>query len=372
MKITAVSIYGIHLPLKEPFIVSYETYTSMPAIIVRMETDQGIVGYGEGVADDHVTGETWASTFQVLKNTLLPAIVGENPFHIEKIHEIMDQRIYSSPTAKAAIDIACYDIIGKVVKQPVYQLIGGKYHEKFPVAYVLSILEPKEMAAEAIQAVKNGYTILKMKVGTDKETDIERIRAVREKVGEKVKIRVDANQGWVTSADTLYVLNRVKDCEIDWIEQPVLADDIDALVEVKQKTDIPVMVDEGLKGNKEMREIIMKRAADKINIKLMKCGGIYPAVKLVHQAEMAGMSCQIGSMVESSIGSAAGFHVAFAKKNITSVELTGPLKFKKDIGHLSYNLPYIQLNDLPGLGVDVDEYVLHELAEMHEVVKEER
>ncbi|ARK32279.1 mandelate racemase/muconate lactonizing enzyme family protein [Halalkalibacter krulwichiae] len=369
MKITAVHLYGIHLPLKEPFIVSYETYTSIPSVIVKIETDNGLSGYGEAVADEHVTGETWASTYQVLKNTLIPAVIGENPFHLEKIHDKMNQVIHHAPTAKAAVDIACYDLIGKALKQPVYQLLGGKYHEQFPVAHVVSILEPEEMAADALRAVQQGYKVLKLKVGTDKRKDIERIRAVREKVGNEIVIRVDVNQGWTTSADSLFVLNKIEDCEIDWIEQPVLADDLDALVEVKQKSRLPVMADEALHSKKEMREIIAKRAADKVNIKLMKCGGIYPAMKLVHQAEMAGITCQVGSMVESSIASAAGFHLSFSKKNITSVELTGPLKFTKDVGNLTYDLPYIQLNDLPGLGVEVDEDVLFELTDMHDVIK---
>ncbi|MFC0561334.1 mandelate racemase/muconate lactonizing enzyme family protein [Halalkalibacter alkalisediminis] len=371
MEITAVHIYGIHLPLREPFIVSYATYTSMPSIIVKMETDAGLIGYGEAVADEHVTGETWASTYQVLKHTLVPAILGENPFHLEKIHDIMNQTIHGAPAAKAAIDIACYDLIGKALKQPVYQLLGGKFHEEFPVAHVVSILEPEEMAEQAKQAVDQGYKILKLKVGTDKRKDIERIRAVREKVGNEIVIRVDANQGWKTSADTLSVLHKVEDLQMDWIEQPVLADDLDALLEVKQKSMVPVMADEALHNQREMREIIAKRAADKVNIKLMKCGGIYPAMKLVHQAEMAGITCQVGSMVESSIASAAGFHLSFSKKNITSVELTGPLKFTKDVGDLSFDLPFIRLNDLPGLGVEVDEDVLQELTDMHDVMREE-
>ena len=129
------------------------------------------------------------------------------------------------------------------------------------------------------------------------------------------------------------------------------------------------MTDEGLKGSREMLEIIQKRAADKVNIKLMKCGGIYPAVKLAHQAELAGLDCQIGSMVESSIGSAAGYHVAFSKKNITTVELTGPLKFSKDIGDLAYDVPFIRLSDKPGLGIEINEEILQELTIHHDTVR---
>lgn len=361
MIIKKINLYAIRLPLKEPFIISYHTYDDMPSIIVEMETDEGIIGYGESVADEHVTGETWESTFQVLKYTLAPALIGRDPFRIEKIHEMMDQVIYNAPAAKAAIDIACYDIMGKALNQPVYQLLGGRYHEAFPLTHVLSITKPAQMAEEAARMIEAGFASLKMKVGTAIDQDIERIRAVRERVGRDVPIRVDVNQGWMNSSRTLKVIRFLEELGIDWLEQPVAADDIDGMVRIKSMTTLPLMIDEGLKGTREMRDIIQKQAADKVNIKLMKCGGIYPAVKLTHMAEMAGMECQVGSMVESSFASAAGFHVAFSKKAITSVELTGPIKFSKDIGDLQYDIPFIRLNEKAGLGVKVDKGILNEL-----------
>ncbi|WP_054948832.1 mandelate racemase/muconate lactonizing enzyme family protein [Numidum massiliense] len=368
MHITAVSIFGIRLPLKIPFVVSYESYDVMPSLIVKVETNTGLYGYGEAVPDEHVTGETWEGTYEVIRHTLAPAVLGKNPFDIEKIHATMDSCIYSAPAAKAAIDIACYDLMGKAVGQPVYNLIGGQYRQRLAVAKVLSIQEPHEMAEEATAALASGYRVLKLKVGTDKVKDIARIKAVRQAVGTDVPLRVDANQGWENSADALYALARIKACDIAWIEQPVAADDLDALREVKQQTTVPVMVDEGVRGSRDMREVIAKRAADKVNIKLMKCGGIFRAVQLTHQAEMAGMTCQIGSMVESSIGSAAGLHVATAKKNIRSSELTGPLLFSRDVGNLTYELPYVQMREKPGLGVDVDKGVLDELTVMRATV----
>lgn len=362
MKITGMKLFAIHLPLHVPFVVSYHTYDYMPSIIIKLETDEGIFGYGEAVADEHVTGESWEGTYQTLKHTLAPVIIGCNPMNLEKLHEIMDKTIYFAPSAKAAIDIACHDIIGKKLEQPVYQLLGGRYHDNFSITHVLSIGEPNEMANEAAAMVKQGYNSFKMKVGTDVKQDVRRIRAVRDRVGDDISIRVDVNQGWKNSANTLVALRSLGDLNLDWIEQPVLADDIDGMVDIKLKTDIPLMIDEGLKGTREMREIIQKRAADKVNIKLMKCGGIYPAMKLAHQAEIAGIECQIGSMVESSIGSAAGFHVAFSKKNITSVELTGPLKFSKDVGNLQYDVPMIRLTEKSGLGIDVSEKIVNELS----------
>ena len=210
-----------------------------------------------------------------------------------------------------------------------------------------------------------------MKVGRDVASDVERIQAVRARVGDDIAIRVDVNQGWKNSGNTLQALSQLQSAGLDWLEQPVTADDIDAMVEIKSKTSVPVMIDEGLCGMRDMREIIAKRAADKVNIKLMKCGGIYRAVQLAAMAEMAGMECQIGSTLESSIGSAAGFHAAFSKKVITSVELTGPLKFSKDIGDLkaSYCIPFIELGTKAGLGVEIDEAVLAELTQYTDVVR---
>ncbi|WP_153731044.1 mandelate racemase/muconate lactonizing enzyme family protein [Sporosarcina obsidiansis] len=368
MKITEIEVYAIRLPLNEPFVISYASYDDMPSIIVKLTTDTGHVGFGEAVADDHVTGESWESTFTVIRHTLAPQLIGSNPSCFERIHEVMDQAIYGVPSAKAAIDIACFDVVGKAMGIPAYDLLGGRYHEKFPITHVLSIASPENMAQEAAERVAVGYGSLKMKVGTNIAEDVQRIRAVRERVGPNIAIRVDVNQGWNNSANTLQAIRQLESSGLDWLEQPVKADDMDAMVEIKSKTSTPLMIDEGLRGVREMREIIAKRAADKVNIKLMKCGGMYPAMKLAHMAEMAGIECQIGSMVESSIGSAAGFHVAFSKKIITSVELTGPLKFSKDIGNLQYDVPFIQLNEKPGLGIEVDEQVLEELTVRREKV----
>ncbi|PIC96035.1 dipeptide epimerase [Sporosarcina sp. P26b] len=361
MKITSVEVFAIRLPLKIPFIISYHTYYDMPSIIVKVHTDNGLIGYGEGTPDEHVTGETWESVFEVLTKTIAPAVLHRNPFDIEKIHDVMNKTIINSTTAKAAIDIACYDIMGKATQQPVYNLLGGRYHNHLEVPKVISILSPEIMASQATAAIEEGYSMLKLKVGTDKKLDIKRIQAVRDAVGPDVAIKVDANQGWETSADSLYVLDQIKDCRIDWIEQPVVASDIEGLLEIKQKTNIPVMIDEGLHGTKEMYEITLKRAVDMMNIKLMKCGGLFPAVQLVHQAELSGYTCQVGSMVESAIASAAGLHISLAKKRIKSNELVGPLMFSEDLAKLDFQIPFVYLHDVPGLGIDIDEEVLKKL-----------
>ncbi|TCI35620.1 MULTISPECIES: mandelate racemase/muconate lactonizing enzyme family protein [unclassified Exiguobacterium] len=361
MKLEKIELFAIELPLKVPFIVSYHRYDVMPSVIVKMTTECGLVGYGEAVADEHVTGESLESTISVIRHLLGPLLIGRNPMHLERIHDEMDRAIRDVPAAKAALDIACHDLIGKKLGQPIYELLGGRYHDAFPVTHVLSIGEPEAMAAEASEQVAEGYTAVKMKVGVDVASDVRRVAAVRQAVGPDVPIRVDVNQGWVNAAKTLQAMRKLEPFDIDWVEQPVKADDFEGMLEVKGKISVPLMIDEGVRGVADMRRLTMMQAAHKVNVKLMKCGGIYPAKKLVHMAEMSGIECQIGSMVESSIASSAGFHVAFSSKIVQSVELTGPLRFATDVGNLTYDLPFIRLNDRPGLGVDVDEDVLRRL-----------
>jgi L-Ala-D/L-Glu epimerase len=361
MKIIKAEIYGIRLPLKKPFIISYANYDTMPSVIVKITTDDGLIGYGEAVPDEHVTGEFFEGVIAVLKHQLIPAILGENPFHIEYIHEKMDQVIYRNPAAKAAIDIACYDLMGKAANQPVYNLIGGKAHKQLTYAKVLSIEEPDDMAKNAQEAIDQGYTSLKLKVGYDIHKDVERIKAVRQQVGYEIPIRVDVNQGWKTYEKAAHAIKLLEPYRISWVEQPLYLEDIDGMAQLKKITTIPIMADESVQTFMDLHEIIQRKAADIINIKLMKSGGIYPAIALAKIAESAGLTCQVGSMVESSIGSAAGYHVAMSKKVIQSTELTGPLLFKKDIGDLTYNIPYVYLNDKPGLGVEVNEHILNEL-----------
>lgn len=377
MKIKMIELFQVNFPLNVPFVVSYHRYDEMPSLIVKITTDCGLIGYGEAVADEHVTGESIESTVSVIRHLLGPALLGQNPMHLERIHDVMDRAKKNVPAAKAALDIACHDLIGKKLELPIYEFIGGRYHNAFPITHVLSIGSPEAMAEEARLQIDAGYTAVKMKVGVDVESDVRRVKAVRQAIGPSIPIRVDVNQGWKNAATALQAIHKLEHYDIDWVEQPVLADDMEGMLEVKIKTSVPLMIDEGVCGITDMRRLTIIQAAHKVNIKLMKCGGIYPAKKLIHMAEMSGIECQIGSMVESSIASSAGFHVAFSSKIVQSVELTGPLRFAKDVGNLQYDLPHIQLNERAGLGIDIDEAMLssltiarYEIRGEHDVARE--
>ena len=126
MKITKVDIFQVHIPLKEPFIISYSTFHTMPAIIIKMHTDAGVTGYGESVPDEHVTGESIHSVFAALKHQFIPVLIGKDPRNIKQIHTLLDRELAYNGAAKACIDIACYDILGKFSNLPVYALLGGR------------------------------------------------------------------------------------------------------------------------------------------------------------------------------------------------------------------------------------------------------
>ena len=362
MKIVKATIRMVEFPLKEPFIISYATYPSMPAIILSLETDNGLVGYGEAVPDEHVTGEQVNSAFEILKTVLVPGVMGQNPFDIEHIHYLMDSAITRNPAAKAAVDIACHDLMGKAAGQPVYNLLGGRSHKTLHYPKVLSIEAPGTMADKAKSAVAEGFSSLKLKVGLgDSSLDIERIYAVREAVGAAVPIRVDANQGWKTAGHAVQVIKQLDDASLAWVEQPIAMGNIRGLADIRNKVATPIMADESVQTMEDLLEIIRLEAADYINIKLMKCGGIFPAVQMAKVAESAGVIAQIGSMVESSVGSAAGYHAVMSRRNIQSAELTGPLLFSEEIGNLNYDLPNVHLSGMPGLGIAVDEEQLKKL-----------
>src|SRR5699024_4992810 len=354
-RISSIEVFMAQFPFKKPINISYTSYNSMDSIIVKIYTENGYFGYGEGTPDQHVTGETVDSVYNNIKNNLAPTLIGERPEDIEKIHDLMNKTINKAPTAKAALDIACFDLVGKKLKAPTYTLLGGRFHDNFPLTYVLSIDTHRTMANEALSALEEGYQIIKIKVGQNAITDIKRIKNVAQSINNRASLRIDANQGWESSDKTIEVLSSLKGIKIDWLEQPVDSNNIDELQEVRKRTNVPIMADESLLDVEDMRTIIDKKAATKVNIKLMKCGGIYPALKILALAESSKIECQIGSMVESSVGSAAGYQIAFSKKIINSVELTGPLKFSKDIGNLYYDIPLFKLNSLPGLGIDIDE-----------------
>jgi o-succinylbenzoate synthase len=359
MKIKQVELFGLNLEFINPFIVSYETYDKMPTILTKMKTTDGHVGWGEAVPDQHVTGETWESTFEIVRHELAPLVIGESPFDINRIHQKMNETIYQAPTAKASIDLALYDLMGKITNQPVYQLIGGQAHPSLDIPSVISILPPEEMAKQAKDFVEKGSRHIKIKVGTDVATDVARIRMVREAIPKNIKLRVDANQGWSVN-EAIQVIEKTRDCSVEWYEQPTKAGDHDAMAEVRNKTHVNIMADESIHDSSDLVDLMKLRGADLVNIKLMKTGGIYPALKLANLAETLDMPCQVGSMVESAVATMAGAHLSFSQSIIHSNEMVGPMMFKEDVAKTDYRDGKIWLHEKPGFGIELHEDFVRE------------
>lgn len=361
MKISRATITLIDVPLLEPFVVSYATYDSMPSVILTLETDDGFTGYGESVPDGHITGETPTGVVEALKTELIPAIMGLDPRDITAVHQQLNAALKGCGAAKAAVDIACWDLAGKAAGRPIYALLGGRVPEQPTIAKVMSILAPAVLAEQAIEARSEGYRHLKMKLGGDDGLDVERVRAVRAAVGDNLAIRVDANQGWADPATARTMIRALEPFGIDWVEQPIHADDIGGFRLLRQDTSARLMADESVVNASDLAQFVRDRSVDMVNLKLMKSGGITPCHRLATQAELGGLKVQIGSMLETSIASAAGFHLALSHPNIVSTELSGPLKFTKEPGNLQYVLPEVQITEGPGLGVEIDLDLLTEL-----------
>jgi L-alanine-DL-glutamate epimerase-like enolase superfamily enzyme len=302
----------------EPFRIAPKVSTETTNIIVRITTDYDMVGWGESSPSQRVTGETAETVVRTL-DRIAPKLIGKCPLRIEEIVEFMDSLAEGNAAAKASIDMALHDVLGKAAGKQLFMLMGG-YRTEVLTDITLGIKSPKEMAKDATHVVKKGFKALKVKVGITPAEDVERIRMIREAVPENVQLRVDANQGWTTK-QAIEVLNKIEKFDIQFAEQPTAAEDVDGLREVRENSPIPVMADESVHSASDALRLIQAEAVDFINIKLMKCGGMLKGERIAHVAETAGIPCMIGCMAESEIGIAAGAHLAAAVKNIQFADL---------------------------------------------------
>ena len=326
---------------------------------MRIRTRDGAAGWGEGTADPNVTGETWGGVTETLRRDLASTLLGRDARDRDAAMRALDARVEGAPTAKAALDIALHDLVARSLGIPLWQLLGGRARETLQISRVISMGEPAAMAEAALRHVAAGFQTVKAKVGdaTNPRLDVDRVVAIREAVGTIVAIKVDVNQGWRSPGVAIGAIRAMAPSLPAYIEQPVHWWDLEGLAEVRRQTGAIIMVDEGCHGPRDMLRVVSLRAADLVNIKLMKTGGILNALKLNAIAETAGIAAQIGTMVESSIASAAGLHAAMAMANVKTVEMGGPLMLAEDVGDARawYSGDSVTVPGRPGLGIEVDE-----------------
>ncbi|WP_313339155.1 dipeptide epimerase [Sedimentibacter sp.] len=353
MKITDIRIGEISVPLKTPFKTALRTVNSVEDIIVEIHTDTGHIGYGEAPPTGVITGDTKGSIVGALKDHIIKSIVGMDVENFEEIMIKLDKCVIKNNSAKAAVDIALYDLYGQLYNAPLYKLFGG-YKKEIITDITISVNDPEEMAKDSIDAINRGFETLKIKVGKDASRDIERMKAIRKAVGYDVKLRIDANQGWKPK-EAVKALRKMEDegLDIEFVEQPVIAHDIAGLKYVTDNVSIPVLADEAVFSPEDALKIMQQRAADFVNIKLMKTGGLHNALKICSVAEIYGVECMIGCMLEAKVSVNAAVHLAAAKSIITKIDLDGPVLCSEDPveGGAVFDEFRITLKDDPGLGV---------------------
>lgn len=353
MKIKDIQIGQISVPLVRPFKTALRTVHSVEDVIVKVITDTGNIGYGEAPPTGVITGDTKGSIIAAIEDHIKKSIIGMDVENFEEIMIKLDKCVVKNASAKAAVDIALYDLYGQLYKAPLYKLLGG-YRKEIITDITISVNDPEQMALDSIDAIKHGYKTLKIKVGVDSDMDIKRMKAIRDAVGYDVDLRIDANQGWKPK-EAVYTLRKMEDAglNIEFVEQPVEAHDIDGLKFVTDNVSIPVMADESVFSPADAVKIMQLRAADLINIKLMKTGGLHNALKICSMAEIYGMECMIGCMLEAKVSVTAAVHLAAAKSIITKIDLDGPVLCSEDPvdGGVIFEDYKIKLIDEPGLGI---------------------
>lgn len=354
MKIRDIKTYSIALPLNTDLNISGGAFNKAKRVLVKIETDEGIYGWGEAAPIPQYSEETMESVKSVIDHYLTPMLIGQDPSNLANIHSTMS-RIKGNNFAKAAIDFACYDITGKALNVPVYTLLGGKYRDKVAIGQSIGIKDLNQAVKDAVAYVEEGFQSIKIKVGMDPDKDIETVKYIRNAIGD-VPIRVDANQGYRLD-QAIYCLTRMEEYNLLLIEQPVQKWDLNGMAELCRILRTPILADESLFTIHDAINLIRHKAADIFNIKIMKPGGLYPSLKIASAAEAADIPLSIGSMIETGVGTAAGAHFAAAVKNLEyPSDIKGPSLYRDCILQEPVKIErgYTYVPEGPGLGIDVD------------------
>lgn len=362
LSITQIEIYKLSIPLKEPFIISLGPIYNAENLVVVIRTDKGFSGFGECSPFMTINGESQQTGF-VVGQLLAASLKGKNALDIEGNMLLMDSIIYGNSSIKSAFDIAMHDIAAQNEGVPLYQYLGGKNNKELVTDYTISIGEPQKMAADAVKIKEAGFPVIKVKLGKNAETDIERIKAIRKAIGKKLPLRIDANQGWdVDSA--IKVLKALGKYNIQYCEEPIPRWDFLNLKKVKKKSPIPVMADESCCDHHDAKRLIQLEACDMFNLKLGKSSGIWKAQKIIALAEKSRMMMQVGGFMESKITMTANAHLALSSKNILHCDFDTPLMFSENPVANGINYKengVIEVPETPGLGAWIEEERLQKL-----------
>ena len=362
MIISRIEIYQCSIKLKEPFVISLGSLSHAENIVIIIQTDEGIYGFGECSPFRTIHGESMESAF-VQAQFLAKGLIGKNPLDISALSVFMDSILYGNTSIKSAFDIACYDIAAQHAGLPLYAFLGGKNTKEIITDYTVSYAEPEKMVADAIRIKNSGFKFIKIKLGGTTERDTDRVKLIAEAVGRDIPLRLDANQGW-TKETAIQILLNLAANNIQFCEEPVSRRSFMELHEIQEKSPVPIMADESCCDDIDAKMLIDLKACDAFNIKLGKSSGIYKAQKIIRLAEDAGIEMMAGGFLESRLGFSAIAHLALTSDWIKYFDFDTPLMFEEDpvIGGIIYSSDgKIRVPDSPGIGTSIDQTFLNKM-----------
>jgi L-alanine-DL-glutamate epimerase-like enolase superfamily enzyme len=362
LTIRQVELYKLFIPLKEPFVISLGPIYNAENLLVIIHTQEGITGYGECSPFMSINGESMDTCF-VVGQYFAKLLKGKNALDIEGCIEAMDKLIYGNASIKSAFDMALYDIASQHTGVPLYQFLGGKNDKTIITDYTVSIGDPAKMAADAVKIKEEGYPAIKIKLGNNGETDVLRIKAIREAVGNEIPLRIDANQGWSVE-EAIQTLQSLAQYGIQHCEEPIRRWNFMHLPHVRKASPIPIMADESCGDEHDAERLIYIGACDYMNIKLGKSGGIFKALKMVKMAEAANIHLQVGAFMESRLAMTAFAHFSLCSPMIEHYDFDTALMFVEDpvTGGIIYEKNgVIKVPEVAGLGATVGEQWLKKM-----------
>ena len=362
MRITEISVYQSPVPLKKAFVISLGRFDHANNLLVKIHTDNNLTGFGECSPFLTINGETMESAYEVARH-IAPHLIGSNPADMEDCMGVMDRLIYGNTGIKSAFDIALHDLASKAAGVPLYKYLGAAGTREIVTDYTVSMGEPGQMAADALELAKKGFRVVKVKLGDSGKLDVERIRSIRQAIGKDVAIRVDANQGWSVE-EAIETLQGIYPYQIQYCEEPIPRWDFMNLPKVRKASPVAVMADESCTDHHDAKRLIDLQACDMFNLKMGKSSGLFKAMKIIRLAEEQGMPMQIGGFIESKVAFTACAHLACVSKLIRYFDFDSPLMLAFDPveGGMTYHEEgVVKVPERPGLGLTVPEKYLETL-----------
>jgi muconate cycloisomerase len=361
MKITGIELFHIAIPFAKPYHLAkaYGTLHDAHAVVFKLHTDEGIVGLGEADPMNPFTEETPGTVMSVTREAIAPLILWRDPAQIPAIERMLDQSIQGHPTARGAINMALYDILGKALQMPAHAMLGGLYHAELPILWGIGSGTPKEDLAAMDELRQRGCRTIMIKMGSlPIAAEIQRMISARKYCKDEVALVVDANQGW-EEFEALAFIEATRDFPPDLIEQPVRRWNISGLRRIRDRACCRVSADEALVTPPDAAELIRHRAADVFSIKASKNGGLVKSKQIAQTAETFGIQCLMNSMFEFGITQAALLQVGCTLPNLIEIghALGSVVRMSDDVTDFGQNIhgATVRVPAGNGLGVELDE-----------------